>query len=308
MSLNIPYILPLKFVEVEPQQIVQYVSRHMDDWLLQNRLNTWQRGKFANQWLQSDSIALQVTSNAGQPQLQVIDCKGTVYITELMIQRQQNQYDPATYIYESATALAPLPEGYYWFKMTSGSLALISEPIYVAASLTESLLLQYKHRKFYENIIWETGFTTNLRISGMLRYKPPAAKDTVYEDQVLNMTMIKSVPYRVCELFVGAGYHVPDYIIDTLNRALGCSSARFDGRYYSKNEGFKWEAPDEEMNGLLYGYRGELREMLNRPYKIVDPTQNTNEQVVIVGAVDLKGFADTSESASSNLVEFLDVE
>lgn len=310
MSLHLPFILPLKFVEVAPQQVVQYVSRHMDDYLLHNRWTRWQYGYYHNKWLRSDSIALQLQTNTGQPTITVIQCDGTVVIgPQLMIQRQQNPYDPGTFIYESATALNACQDGgVYWFKITTGSITLISEPIQVFEQLTESLLVQYKHRRFYEDVIWETGVEMNLRVPAIIRYKPPAAKDTVYEDQVLDMTMIKSIPYRVVDFVVGTGSNIPDYMIDILNRILGCSSVRIDGRYYAKNEGFKWEDPDDEMNALFKGYRGELRENINRASKIVEPATNTNEEVTIIGLVDLKGFADTSEAASSNLVTFEDIE
>lgn len=310
MSLYIPYCLPLKFIEISPSQVVQYVSKHMDDWMLQNRLNEWQKGFYANPWLKDDSITLQLILNTGQPTIRVIDCTGaTVIGPQLMIQRQQNQFDPTTFIYESATSLNALQDGQlYWFKITSGILTLISEPIQAFSTLTNSLLIQYKHRKFYGGIIWETGIEMNLRIPGMIQLKPPVSKDTLYEDQVLDMTMIKSVPYRLWELLVGAPCLIPDYLIDQLNRIFGCSSVRIDGRYYTKNDGFKWEEAENQQNNLFKGYRGELREMINRNYKIIDSGVNTNETVTILTVVDPKGFADTSEAASSDLVQFLDVE
>lgn len=304
----LPYINALHLVEVGPAQVEQYLSRHVDDWFLSNRLNRFQGGgKYANKWLQADSIYLQIPCNTGQPQIQVINCARTAIITELMIQRQQNVVDPSTYIYESATALATLPPAVYWFKITSGATTLISEPIEVCSTLDVSLLVQYKHRKNYADVIWETGIEMNMRIPGILRQKPSAAKDTVYEDQILNMTMIKSTPYRIWELLLGAGDMVPDYSMNTLNFILGCSSARIDGRYYTKNEGFKWEEADEQYNGVLYSYRGELRELLNRNSKIIQTGQNTNEQVTIMGAVDLTGFADTEFGGSSNIAFVEDI-
>ncbi len=310
MSLNPSFILPLKFVELNPTQVVQYLSRHMDDWHLYQRRNNWQQSArmYANQWLQSDSIVLQMTGNTGVPQIDVIDCKGTTYLTEAMIARQQNAYDPLTYIYESSTALAPLAPGNYYFKITSGTIVLISEPIEVCAEIYKpSFLLQYRHRKYYEGVIWETGIEMNLRVPGMIRLKKTAAKDTLYEDQNLAMTMIKSVPYRIMELMVGAGNMIPDYMLDTLPRVFGCSEVRADGRYYSKNEGFNFEASEEESNGYLFGARAEIREKFNRPYKIVNPPADANEEVTIMSMTDLKGFSDTSEAGSSNLVAFEDV-
>lgn len=307
MRLLLPYINPIHLMEIEPSQLDQYLSRHMDDWMLSNRLNRWQGGgKYTNKWLTADSVRLQLSTNTGQPQIQVINCRKQVFITELMIQRQQNTVDQDTYIYESATAFNSLAPGTYWFHITSDTLDLISEPIEVVSTLTESLLAEYKHRKYYEGVIWETGFVSNIRIPGILRHKPPAAKDTVYEDQVLDMTMIKSVPYRIVEILVGAGDMVPDYYIDTLNRIFGCSSLKIDGRYYSKNEGFKWDAADEVFNGVLYSYRGELRESINRPYKIVEPGVDNSVKAVLMGQVDLKGFGDTTEGGSTNLAFFED--
>jgi hypothetical protein len=306
MRLTLPYINALQLLEIAPAQIRQYQSYHMDDWMLQNRLNQWQSGSYASPWLRSDSIYLQVQTNTGQPTITVIDCNGAIVIgPQLMIQRQQNPYDPGTYIYESATSLNACQEGVqYWFKITTGSITLISEPVLIYEDYANSLLIQYKHRKFYADVIFETGIEMNMRIPGFLRSKPPAAKDTLYEDQILDETMIKSVPYRLWEIYMGAGVRVPDYMIDKLNRIFGCSSVRIDGRYYTKNEGFKWEQVDEEQNGTFFAYKGELREMINRNSKIIIPSTNTNEYVVIAGLVDLKGFADTSESASSNITQF----
>lgn len=304
----LPFVNPLHLLELAPAQIEQYLSRHVDDWMLSNRLNRFQQGaSYANKWLQSDSIVLQIPCNTGQPQIQVIDCNRTVYITQLMIQLQQNTIDPSTFIYESHTALSSLAPGFYWFKITSGITVLMSEPIEVRATLDLSMLVQYKHRKNYADVIWETGIEMNMRIPAILRQKSTAAKDIVYEDQVSDMTMIKSVPYRIWELLLGAGDMVPDYIMNSLTWIFGCSSARIDGRYYTKNEGFKWEDADEQYNGVLYSHRGELRELLNRSSKIIQAGVNTNEQVTIMGAVDLTGFADTEFGGSSNIAFVEDI-
>jgi hypothetical protein len=48
MRLTLPYINALQLLEIAPAQIRQYQSYHMDDWMLQNRLNQWQSGSYAS--------------------------------------------------------------------------------------------------------------------------------------------------------------------------------------------------------------------------------------------------------------------
>jgi hypothetical protein len=305
--LYIPYLNPLNFVEVDPVEIPQYLTKHMDDYFLRERLNPWQSGSYSQPWQINDTISLQFQNNIGQLQVDVINCEQEVQLSFLMQQKQQNKYEPDYFIYESNTALTPLDPGKYFFLITVGGglKILISELSEVSEIIENSVLLEYSNRSYYGNMIFETGITPSIRIRGLLRLKESAAKDTIYEDQILDAVIIQSKPYRVWEFIVFA---IPDWMIDKLTWILGCSNFRIDGKYFTKNEGAKWEETDNIGAGTLKGYKIELRESINRNSKIFTTAENENEELTIVLNTDSKGFADTSEDASSNVVQFIDVE
>jgi hypothetical protein len=307
-----PYLLPVTWYNVEPTEVTQYISRHMDDYLLAERNNRWQHGGYRQPWITSDVIVNQFINNQGAVNIKVIDCKQNLLFATPMQQKQQNQYEPEYFIYESSQALNALPDGIYYLLAEIGSgpnTRLISEPIEVSGQSENTLLLQYKHRKYRGGVVFETGIEFSLRVHGFLRLQPPASKDTLYEDQVLDMVMVQSKPYRIWELVMfGPEGGLPDWMIDKLNWVLGCSDLRIDGKYYTKQEGAKIEEGETLQNGLLKSYRIEMREAINRNSKVFSGTENTNEALHILLNVSSKGFGDTTTGDSSNIFQVTDVE
>lgn len=306
------YMLPVTWYDVEPAEVTQYISRHMDDYLLAERNTRWQHGGYRQPWLTSDVITTQFTNNLGSITIKMIDCKLNTQFATLMQQKQQNTYEPDYFLYEASQALNALPAGVYYLLAEVGTgpnKRLISEPIEVSERIENTLLLQYKHRKYRAGIVFETGLDLSIRVHGFLRLKPPASKDTLYEDQVLDMTLVDSKPYRIWELVLfGPDGGLPDWMIDKLNWILGCSDLRIDGKYYTKQEGAKLEEGDNIQNGLLKSYRIEMREQTNRNSKVFSSTDNTNEQLNILLNVSSKGFGDTTTGDSSNIFQVVNVE
>jgi hypothetical protein len=307
-----PFLLPIQWVNVEPAEVTQYISKHMDDYLLAERATRWQNGGYRQPWMTADVIKSQFTNNLGGITIKVIDCHQNLQFATPMQQLQQNTYEPQYFLYESSQALNNLSPGIYYLLAEIGTgpnLRLISEPIEVSEIIENSLLLEYKHRKYRGGVVFETGIEFSLRIHGFLNEKTPGSKDVLYEDQILDMTMVDSKPYRLWELLVfGPDGGLPDWMIDKLNWILGCSDLRIDGKYYTKQEGSKLEEGDTFQNGLLKSYKVEMREQIFRNAKVFSGTDNANERLTIVLNTTSKGFADTSENGSSNIFQVYDVE
>jgi hypothetical protein len=307
-----PYLLPTTWVDVDPAQITQYISKHMDDYLLMERRTRWQHGFYLQPWISQDVVVNQFINNAGAVTIKIIDCHETLQFATAMQQKQQNQYEPEYFIYESSQALNALSPGVYYHVAEIGAgpnKRIISEPFEVSETIENTLLLQYKHRKYRGGVVFETGVEFSLRVHGLLTLLTPGSKDTLYEDQVLDMTMVDSKPYRLWELLVfGPDGGLPDWMIDKLNWILGCSDLRIDGKYFTKQEGAKIEEGDVIQNGLLKSYRIELREQINRNSKVFSSNENTNEELNMMLNVSSKGFFDTNEAGSSNIVTIINVE
>jgi hypothetical protein len=309
--LILPYINPINLVEVSPTLIPQYVSRFMDDYLWANRLSVRQSGvsKYYQPWNNNDVVSVQFQNSAGQVVVYLVNCKGKKIDSFIATPKQQNKYQPEYFIYESHIALTPYPEGHYFFIYEIGSpvrKALISEPIYIKPQHEGTILFQYKHRTFRGNMVFETGIQPSVRVKANLKKQVPKSKDTLYEDQVLDMTILKSTPFRVFDLTLE---QIPDWYGEIFNWIMGCSDVRLDGRYYTKNgDDAKFEKEVSAYFDALIDHKLELRESVNRNSKIFDVDEDTTEEFFLTLNVDSKGFADTSQNASSSVITFIDVE
>lgn len=110
-----------------------------------------------------------------------------------------------------------------------------------------------------------TGFAPMLLVEGAIIYKSPASKDSDFEDQPLDLTLLSSVPFDLYELIIGDARGVPDYMIKMINRILSCKYKKIDNRYYEKSTGAKWE-PNEQDGYPARGWRLEMREAENIPF------------------------------------------
>jgi hypothetical protein len=297
----ISHLTPVQFVQQDPPPQPWYDTKHMDNYWHAERLNKWQsvQRHYIQPWTQYDNIKIQCQSNAGIPQLRAINCNNQVMLNITMTQKQQNVYEPDYFIYEGTIDCGLLDEGIYYLEIAVGAILLISEPIDVRDEHPGTLLIEYSHYKFYQNIIFETGYAPMIRVHGLLQYKPPGSKDTLYEDQVLDIVMIQSKPFRLWDMIVGAGEPIPDWMIDKLNRVVGCSTLQIEDVLYTKNEGAKWELNDVVGYGALSTYTIELREAINADSKIFDP--NVADNVNIILNVSSKGFADTVDNEGTIL-------
>lgn len=304
------FLNPLNLVKVAPVQIPQYNSRWVDDYFWMNRLNQYQAGapRFAQLWQNNDVISLQLENNAGQITVEMKDCRGKTIQSFIMQQKQQNTFDPAFFIYEVNIAGTPFPEGIYYpvFKIGVAPVSdvLIAEPIHYAPKHVGSLLIQYKHRTYREGMIFETGIEPSIRIKGILAQQDPESTDSVYEDQTADIITLKSVPYRVFLLTIE---QIPDWMVTILNGVFGCSDVRIDGVYFTKNAEAKIESNTPSWANALKNYTIELREANNKTGKVFPGSVVSNDEITLTVNAESKGFADTSENASSSIVTFIDV-
>jgi len=304
-TLYFPHLTPVQFYQDVPDTNPQYNSRLFDDWYFVNTILPWeQRTKFEQLWQTSDTIYIQLQSTYGPINLQVIsEIDDAVINTLPFVQGLPNVNDPSLFIYEIAVPLNIYDPGCYYLKITFGDpiiLTLRSEMINLSEVHENTLLLAFNHRKFYADIIWETGLTMQLRIPGTLKFKGPASKDTIYIDQVYNAQMIRSLPYKVWRLHIGAAEGIPDYLIEKILIALGCSNLLIDGKGYTKNEGAALEANEEE-DYPMRGWTIELLPKINRLQRIFENDDEQDTFFAVMSNSDSKGFS-TEEGADETIV------
>lgn len=292
-NLIFSFLNPVKFTKLVPDQVAQYVSKHMDDWPFVSTIYKWEQAThYCQPWQLSDNIRLQLQSNSGPINLKVVNQDEVAVHDVNFVQKQQNDDDATLFIYEIDLALSIFSEGGYYLKISIGnpvSVVYVSEPLVFSELIENTVTLEFKHWRFYQDIVFETGFSPSIRIPATLKPKSFASKDTIYEDQPLNLTMVKSVPYRIWELSIGGARGIPDYLADKLNRVFGCSTLKIDGKLYTKNEGAKLEPSDLE-NYPMRGWTIELREKLNRSSRIFVDDVAVDQNAYTIVTVDTKGF------------------
>lgn len=298
-----PYMNPIKFHELNPTLIPQYISKHMDDWMFEKTIQPWEQPVvFRQLWGKEDAIRLQYESNYQPITLKLFKCNGEEVYSQNMQVLQENFFRPGFFIKQSDLDLSAFEEGYYYLTITSEGteLSLISEPFEILEDVPETLYIEFQNNETFGGIRFSSPFFPAIRIPAWLKYTDTASKDTIYEDDPLNQELLKSIPYRVWTLFVGGHKGIPAWLADKIKRIFCCSDIRIDGRYFTKTEGGKWESFENDGYPMS-GWKIDLRERYNRDSLIYE---NDVEIIGVAAAgliVDTKGFGMNDDTGDDYL-------
>lgn len=308
----IPLLNPVRFVELDPVQLPQYLTKHLDDYWFSEQLQGYETVINVKQKYQtSDTIYLQFESNFASIQLQVIDCDQTVLLTQAATQIRANKYLAGYYVYEITLSLAAFTSvNTIWLKLSLGlgSKFMISEPIELAETWPGTILFQYNNSKYHGDVIFETGIVFGFRCEAVLRRLEPANERTAYRDQKLNPTTLKVRPFRAWELGIGHRTGVPDWIIDRMNWIWSCDNVLADGKSFAVLEDSKFEDKEIHPQYPLRHWTLSVQEGINRASKIVGVDVDSSKKLLIVYQIDGTVFGDLSLQAGSNLVPILSSE
>jgi len=302
-----PLMTPVKFFLVQPQDVAQYISRHMDDWQMPNTVRTYEQPVvFPQPWLKDDSINIQLISNFAPFTFKVYDCNNKLIASQAFDTKQQDFFNVNFFIRQIQYILSALTAGYYFFKIEEANLISDLQEIFESKDdIPNTCYIQYKNSEFYGGINFDVPYEGALRVPGILKYKDTASKDTVYADQNEAETMLHSTPYRLWTFYIGGQRGIPPSFKDSISRMLGCDTFKIDGREYTKSEGAQWEVNDLEGYPMA-GYNIELREKLNRDSLIYDSDVVLPGLAGMMAVTDTKGFG--MDDQGGNFTEFVDVE
>lgn len=270
-----------------------YHSRHIDDFVFFDTIDRWEdHTPYYQPWESADLIRLQLQADFGPHNINLYNEQGVIVTTVAFQQARQNVDNPNLYIYEVEIDLSALPQGGYQLELVSGidnPLKLVSDWLSICQTHRETISLEYSNTQYHEGVFFDTDYLPSYRVEGCIKLKTPASKDSSYQDQTFDETLLQSTPYNVYELTIGDSRGVPDAVIDTVNRLLSCDTLSIDGRRYSKPEGARWEVSEED--GVpTRGWKIELREAVNRPSRLFNNNQPVTARISIVINADSKGF------------------
>jgi hypothetical protein len=309
--INIPFLCPVRFVDLDPVELPQYQTKHFDDYWFKEQLQQYETlVDFKQKFQTSDTIYLQFEANFASIQLQVIDCQQTVLLTQAATQVRANKYMAGYYVYEITLSLAPFSPGTIWLKLNLGldSKFCISEPIEVAETWPNTILFQYNNSKYHGDVIFETGIVFGFRCEGVIRRLDPGSERTFYRDQKLNPTTLKVRPFRAFELGIGHLAGIPDWMIDKMDWIWSCDNVLLDGKNFAVLEDSKFEDQEIHKQYPLRHWTLNIQEGINRASKIIGVEVNPNKKLLVVYQIDGTVFGDLSAQAGSNLVPVLSSE
>lgn len=291
-----PHITPLKFTKMNQQDIPQYVSRFMDQYLFRETIKSYEQYVcFFQPWQLSDAVRMQVISNYGPVSMQLYTINGVAVGDPVVYANfQQDYFRPGFYLRQCDVDLEDYDAGIYYWVLSAGSDKFVSEPQEFLEEAPNTLYAEYSHPERYGEVIFQSPYQPALRIPAVLKFLAPGSKDTIYEDQVLNQTMLIAQPYRRWELIIGDARGLPPWFIDKINWILGCQSIKLDGRSFTKSEGAELEINETDLYPMA-GYRIEMRERYNRAY-----TEYENSTIVtginnMIAVIDSKGFGEEGQ-------------
>jgi hypothetical protein len=310
-AIYIPNINPLHFTQDGYVPAPQYNSKHIRDHQFEETILPWQTH---THWFQpfqkNDSIKIQVLSDVGPVEATIMDKYNNPVFSAAFQQMQRSFFQPTMFIYQLDLSLGVFLSGYYRLKISFGSpitATVYSNPFEIQDKIENTLLLEYKHHKYYADAYFENGWNPSVRIYGTLVYEKPGSKNAVYENQESDMTLIDTKPFDTWRLFTGSSEGIPDWAIMKYNLILGCSTFKVDGRQYTKaTDGTSFEQK-EERDYPMRGWSIELRDKLNRASRIMDANgvQNVLGLTVSVN-VETKGFV--SDDVGGSFYEVQDIE
>ncbi len=301
----IPFCLPVRFYEIDQQQLPQYLTRHFDDFIDSAQRKEWETQVFYNQkWQTSDTVKFQFPSNFAAIQVQLITCSGDIILSQAATPVRANTYMPGFYIYENTISLGSVPEGTYWFKITlGGTKVMISNPQQIKETWPDTMLFEYKNSRFFGDVVYETGIVFGFRCEAFITRLNPGNERTAYNDQRMNPTILKSVPFRGWTIEFGKrNGGVPDWVMDIQNWIWSHDYVTADGKLFAVADGANFEPTEIDKVYPFQEWTLAVQEGINRNGKFVNPVLDINKRIIIAGMVDATLFGDLSENAGSNLV------
>ena len=296
---------PIRFVWENRTKPTAYNNYTHDNSFFQELIYDWEEPVYYEQkWQTTDFIRLQFLSDFTGIELRLTNADTGEYIATTMSQKQQDANNPGFRIYECDISLTSVPPGNYYLKAILGTTGdtLKSEPLCIQDKHEGTVFIEYYHRRRKADLIFEKGFRPAIRIEARFGKTEYSSKDSIYEDQPLNMTLIDSKQFSVYTVVFGNEWGIPAYMVEKLNLIHGFDNVRYNGKQFCKAEAGQ-EFEETAIEGYpMSGYRYKLRESLNRASNVIDTTENTERKIIIMATAQTDIFGDMEFASNDQIL------
>lgn len=309
-----PHLNPVRFYDADRTNIDAYFHKHFDAYPFAERLYEWQDAiDYVQLWQTTDIINLQFESTFDPITVELVNSSDVAVISLPALVGLPNKFLTGTYSYEVEMSLAEVPTGCYRLKVTAGTgegQKIFYSPvqhIYDGVYEFPTMLLEYCHGRYHDDVIFETGIEFQLRLPGYLGFLKPGSTKEAYRDQKQNPTILSSKTFRSFPAYFGDEFGLPDDMIDTLARIWSCDNVQIDGKAFAAVDA-ELEFTEADSRYAKRGVKLQVQEGLNRNSSVYAITTDTTKKLTYGIAVEAKVWGDTSNQGSANTVPIYTVE
>lgn len=309
MALNqiyIPDLNPIRFVPEGPIERPTF----RNDWFV-NQIMPWQHpAQYFQKWLIGSTVFIQLASNFGPLQLDIINCYGGLIQSYTPQAITTTYYNPTLVTYQVQFP-APATMDLWYARLTAGFEAtttrFLSEPQQTVSSLKNLMQIDYWNSSNDQDVYFDGGLKFRLYVEAIRGQLTPKTKRTVWEDQPLNLSTIKGIPYQQFKFIFGDAYGIPEYMGAKLAAIHCLDNVLHNGVQHTQVEGAEWEVNQVE-NYPMFGYKTDMR-----PTKNVEGLQSENnnspaESFAVVYNIETKAFGTFNGNVNSNIVQITEVD
>ncbi|RYY14474.1 MAG: hypothetical protein EOO04_30155 [Chitinophagaceae bacterium] len=285
-----------------------FQTKHFDDFKFEQRLLPWQeQERYERIWQTTDIVNLQFTASFSPITVQLLDENDDIVLALPALVGLPNIYVPGAYLFSVNMSLATVNTGCYHFRIIAGPAGPTQKTYtsgchYVSQDpIPQSILIEYFHSMYHEDVIFETGIKFQCRMFGHIGFLDPGRNDEFFRDQRYNPGLLNSRTVRQWPVFFGNEFGLADDDIDLLNRIWSCDNVFLDNKAFGVSDNSKFEFTEEEY----FPKRGvtiTVEEGINRASKIFALNLDTSKKIMASVNVESTVFGDTSNSGSSNTV------
>lgn len=295
--------------DANPVKFVTQNKITSDDQILYDKYNyadtirSYENGfKYSQKWAKGDSVNLQFWAEEVNIQgIDLIECTGHVVQTFLPV-IAISDFIVNGKIYDIVQFTIPtvdIPVGEYYFRLRFKGLLFanpvqyeISEPQSITGSLPNSILYRYKNSCNNFNTIFKTSTITDFvqefyfRVEGVIVNPQEESNIEVYEDQLLDLTLLDAKPFTTWTFSFGLSYGLPEWVGRKLSMIRSCDTVFVDGEQWT----FEGKLDKAETKFYRrYGYKIGARKKVVTNVKMVEtvtvdtPCELEIEDISIVG-------------------------
>ena len=278
-----PPCQPFKFQKRDFEPDDQFHTYPMDEVFFRDRLKAWQsKNTYYQKWENEQTWMIQWSANTNLGS--TVDLYNSCGKNMLLANTGQhatiagNLYDGDPMRTEHFVGnFHGIPAGYYYMVVTinfhndAGDFAdeYISEPIYIAETHPDTIILAYTH-SFNKYGIFPEQFPGyfKLRVEAEVMNLRLLSNLTQYEDETTEMTPLNDDPYRGWSFITG---HLPEWMGDKLMRILAMDTVYANTQQITKDKDAKWNI-QRTPNVPLAGYSIDVRVMNENAGHFTTPT------------------------------------